>query len=199
MSLVNLTPLDFDLPAEPPDWVFFASAFGVKCFFEGTGSSSPEGIFGNLVRFAALGPATAAALYQYIPEIHFVGTGDPGLTAAEFLSLAKGQTILFPAAVNSRRSVADLLEEYCTVSHLPVYENTPLSGAPFLPEDVLVFTSPMNAQAYLSRHRPEQKQTLIAIGATTAQTFRAFGVSDFMISPEASEAALAESVLRSRT
>ncbi len=42
--------------------------------------------------------------------------------------------------------------------------------------DYLVFTSPMNAQAYYKRYKPRKKQTVFAIGATTAVALLELGI-----------------------
>lgn len=193
-SLLQLTPLPFVWPSERVDWVFFASSFGVRCFFNAASDSTPKSI-----QFAALGPATAAALRRFVHPVDFVGTGEPASTAAAFRPLATGKTVLFPAARHSRRSVPELLGDTIRVIHLPVYDNRPLPDPPRLDDDVLVLTSPLNARAYFSKHPLQPHQQVVAIGPTTAAALRELGVAEVVESAAPSAAALVAAVLHGRT
>lgn len=187
-SLVTLTPLPIgDIPET--DWIFFASKNAVKFFFEGGVSREDE------VSWAALGPATARALLRYTHRVDFTGTGDPATTAAAFKPLAQGKKVLFPAARQSQRSVPDLLGDAISALYLPVYDNVPVSDPPLLEDNVLVFTSPMNARAYFGRHRLSVRQRVVAIGQTTAAELAVLGISGVLISEEPTESALAATVL----
>ncbi|MCK6694310.1 MAG: uroporphyrinogen-III synthase [Thermoanaerobaculia bacterium] len=145
--------------------------------------------------WAALGPATARELLRYTHRVDFAGTGDPDGTATAFLSLARGKRVLFPAARHSQQSIARILGDAITTVHLAVYDNAPLSDPPLLDESILVFTSPMNARAYFSRHSLQMHQRVVAIGQTTASALRALGIKNAVMSKEPAEAALADTVL----
>ena len=80
--------------------------------------------------------------------------------------------------------------------HFEIYNNQPIAEPPFSAADVLVFTSPMNAQAYFSKHILRKKQRVVAIGETTAGALRELGVSEIEIAAEPTERGLAEAVLR---
>lgn len=188
-SLVELTPLPATEIPEA-DWVFFSSRHAVQFFFPLAGAGGQR-----LARLAALGPGTASELQQYAERVDFTGTGDPSTTAAAFLPLATGKRVLFPEARQSQRSVARLLGGAITAIHLPVYANTPVAGLSRLDQDVLVFTSPMNAAAYLNQHRLQAHQRVVAIGQTTAAALREFGVATVWTATEPSESALAAAVL----
>lgn len=189
-SLLQLTPLPFAWPSERMDWVFFASSFGVKCFFESGSFHRPD------IQFAALGPATAAALRRFVHPVDFVGTGEPASTASAFRPLAEGKTVLFPAARHSRRSVPELLGAAVRSIHLPVYDNRPLPDPPRLDDDVLVLTSRLNAEAYFSKHPLQPHQQVVAIGPTTAAALRELGLGAVEESLAPSAEALVNTVLR---
>jgi uroporphyrinogen-III synthase len=201
-SLVTLSPLPFsEIPAA--DWVFFSSKNAVRFFFQQLESNvpgdfkSPGEWSGGNVKWAALGPATARALAEYVGQVDFVGTGEPKGTAAAFQGVASAPAvILFPAARHSRQSVMSFLAPDFQCVHFPIYDNRPVAEPPHSDADVLVFTSPMNAQAYFSKNILGKKQRVAAIGATTAEALQELGISKIEIATEPTEQALAEAVLR---
>lgn len=191
-SLVLLRPLPIaEIP--PADWLFFASRHAVQFFFEPN-----RALTGFSGKIAALGPATAAAILRYTDRVDFSGSGDPAATARAFAVVAAGQTVLFPAALHSQKSVSLALGNSIRALHLPVYENTALPDPPLLGQSVLVFTSPLNARAYFARHRLLPGQKLVAIGQTTGAALVALGFSEVKIARAASELAMADAVLSLR-
>ena len=198
-SLVTLTPLPVgELPEA--DWIFFASGNAVRFFFgsdnpthRGLGTS-PETSVGG-VKLAALGPATATELLRYTNYIDFTGTGDPATTADLFRPLAQGQRVLFPAARHSQKSIARLLGDAIYAIHLAIYDNGPMPNPPRLDADVLVFTSPMNAQAYFAQHQLQAHQRVVAIGRTTESALAHLGITGVRVAGEPKELAMADAVL----
>ena len=171
------------------DWIFFSSKKAVHYFFD---QSAPAG----LPRLAAIGPGTAAALAAASGRaIEFSGNGDPGTTATLFAAQADGQTVLFPGAQKSRRSIQRLLEGRIHVLDLPVYKSTPLTNPPQIDADVLVWTSPLNALSYFSHHDLLPGQRLIAIGEPTAEQLRGMGYAQIICAEMTSEDSLVAAVL----
>ena len=82
--------------------------------------------------------------------------------------------------------------------HFPIYDNRPLAAPPYSDAEVLVFTSPMNAQAYFSKHILAEKQRVVAIGQTTAGALRELGIATVEVAASPDERGLAEAVLRLR-
>ena len=192
-SLVEFSPLPFrEIPAA--DWIFFTSRNAVRFFFENIENQS---ITIPKVKWAALGKATAGALAEFTGHIDFKGTGDPATSAAAFQSQfqTKDDVILFPAARRSELSLQTLLASRFRCVRLEVYDNRPVAEPPFSRADVLVFTSPMNAAAYFSKHRLEKGQRVVAIGETTAKALGESGIFDIRVAAEATEKGLAEAVL----
>ncbi len=190
-SLVDFSPVPISqLP--PAAWLFFYSKTGVRYFFQ---QISPEKITG--VKLAAIGPGTAAALEEAIRPPDFTGDGDPESTAALFLETARGQRVLFPRAKESRQSIQKILEPHLTALDLVVYENSPRRDFTLPDFDVLVFTSPLNAQAYFSKKRWEETQKVVAIGKTTAKALAKLGVERVIVAENPSEESLAAEVLKS--
>lgn len=190
-SLISFSPVPFEVP-ETSDWLFFYSQHGVRFFYE----NLPGGVLPP-AKIAAIGPATAEAVRGGGHAVHFVGDGDPETTAEAFLKMAAGQRVLFPQAVNSRRSIQKILGKKITGLDLVVYQNLPKENLDLPDFDVLVFTSPLNAQAYFSAKKRKSGQRVIAIGKTTAGALWKMGVHEVEVADEASEAGLAAAVLAS--
>jgi len=100
-SLLHIEPLAFDMPAA--DWVFFYSKNGVRHFFDRyAGQLQPY-------RWAAMGPATAAKLAEYVIEVDLIGDGTPAGTAAALdLAVSSADRICYVQAEQSRTSVQSL-------------------------------------------------------------------------------------------
>ena len=191
-SLVHFEGVSFQ-QVPLADWIFFYSSRGVQYFFEGlaqAGLSLPAG-----VRLAALGQGTARALARYGQRAAFSGAGDPGPTARAFARQAAGQQVLFPRARRSRRSVQQALGDAIRAIDLVVYDNRPAADIPAGPFDVLVFTSPLNAEAYFAQHSLSPGQRIVAIGATTAAALEALGAGKVIVAEAPTEAALAEAAM----
>lgn len=186
-SLVRLEALPFEVP-QGVDWIFFSSKNAVAFFFASPASPAPP-------LWAALGPATAAALAERVQRVDFIGDGDPVRSAEAFLLLAAGQTVLFPAAKHSMESVPQQLGTRIRSLLLPVYGNYPVENPEPRAADVLVFTSPMNAKAYFQANTLRQGQRLVAIGDSTARALAGLGYPNVTVATAPDEAALAQSVL----
>lgn len=190
-SLVHLTPLPFsDIPAA--DWIFFSSQNAVLFFFETLENQHLEI---PKVQWAALGKATSATLQLFVEAVHFTGTGDPTISAQAFIPLCTGQTVLFPGARHSRQTIRQFMEPVTKIQSLEVYDNIPISDPPQIDARVLVFTSPLNAQAYLSKFPVQSWQKVIAIGQTTAMVLKELGLNEVLIATEPTEKALAKAVI----
>jgi uroporphyrinogen-III synthase len=189
-SLIDFSPLDFQLP-EAFDWIFFYSKKGVEYFF----NANPK--LSNLVKIAALGMGTAAGVLQYTAKIpDFTGDGIPDTTAKSFKKIAAGQTVLFVRAMESKKSVQNLLSRELTVLELIAYKNVPKNDIIKSDADVLVFTSSLNAEAYLKKYSPEKNQQLAAIGKPTVETMALMGLRDVFCADSPDEASLADLVLK---
>ncbi len=198
-SLVALAPLPFREMPEC-DWIFFSSKNAVRFFFQ---NIENQKIDLPKSKWAALGQATAKVLAEYVGKVDLVGTGEPKGTAVGFREANPGPSppgvglrILFPAARRSRQSVMSLLAPDFHCIHFEIYDNQPIAEPPFSAADVLVFTSPMNAEAYFSKHILGKKQRVVAIGATTAGALGELGITAIEIAAEPTEKGLAEAVLR---
>ena len=188
-SLIEFTPVPFD-EVPDTDWVFFYSKNGVRYFFEQLKAEMPPG-----KKFAAIGPGTADYLEERFRHPHFVGNGNAETTAEAFLKMANGQKVLFPRAMDSRRSIQQILEGKAVLVDLIVYDNVPRKTIELPEFDILVFTSPLNAKAYFSQKKIKEHQPVIAIGKTTATSLKKLGVKNIIVPDFPSEEALAQTIL----
>jgi uroporphyrinogen-III synthase len=194
-SFVTLTPIVFE-EVPPCEWLFFSSQNAVRFFFQNLEKQQmpiPD------VKWAALGPSTARALEYHRHSADFTGTGEPKGTAQLFRRMAARQpvsgNIVFPAARRSRQSVMTLLQLDFQCIHFDIYDNQPVNNPPQRTENVLAFTSPMNAEAYFSQHALLPGQKVAAIGGTTDRALQALGIRETAIAAEPNEYGLAEAVL----
>jgi uroporphyrinogen-III synthase len=106
--------------------------------------------------------------------------------------VAQGQKVCFPRAAQSRESIQKTLAHTVTIVDLVVYTNTPRTDFDLPQVQILVFTSPLNAQAYFAKYTPSADQQVLAIGQSTAKALFDLGVKKLQIAPTPSEEVLAE-------
>lgn len=197
-SLIRFTPVAFDTVPKT-DWIFFYSKNAVKFFFAGfpiaIGTDADHRSLKHR-RWACIGKATAKALKKHIDQIDFIGNGNTLETSADFLEVAADQSVLFPRAEHSRKTIQQLLKNKIKDRDLIVYKNVPKSRVQVPNCDLLVFTSPMNVLTYFKHKDLFDDQSVYAIGRTTAKTLVSVGIEDFLIAEEPSEAALVKAVLQ---
>lgn len=174
-SLISFTPLPFVMPADPlPDWVFFYSPKAVEYWYQGLDDSALNAT--SFPKLAALGPGTAAALLDLDLPVDFCGVGDPTRAADNFLSIAAGQRVLFPRALQSRRAVEKLIREHIQAIDLVVYTNEAAPRTDLPAAEIVILTSPLNVKAYFSSAVINPKATFFTIGATTAAALADYSV-----------------------
>ncbi len=171
------------------DWVFFYSKNAVHFFLNMDGIKTWKP-----TKTAAIGPGTAEALLAAGIQPNFVGDGNPVSTAAAFLTVANGCTVLFPQASDSRQSIQKMLQGQIESTDLIVYENKPKGNFQVPHCQALVFTSPLNARTYFSKHEHHDER-IFAIGNTTADALRQLNILQYVVSELPSEEALAELVI----
>jgi uroporphyrinogen-III synthase len=183
-SLLEFSPVSFVQPKEV-DLIFFYSSNAVRFFFsqlEEAPSSS---------EFCCMGTGTAATLMALGHEPYFVGKENPSTIAKDFLKLSKSKKVLFPRAKYSKKSVQNIIQNEVEVLDIVVYENSKKTVFPDPKADMLIFTSPLNAEAYFDCI-PYRGEYLLAIGRTTLNYLESLGFEDVMISDASTEGDLAD-------
>ncbi len=189
-SMVEFLPVPFSVPPES-DWIFFYSGNGVRFFFQQERATAA----GREPRFGAMGQGTANALESLGKKVDFIGSGPPSEVAAQFLMVAGGRRVVFPRAYHSRRSIQQLLEGEIEAFDLVVYENRANPGLVAEDFEFLVFTSPLNVEAYFVENELRDGQKVISIGNTTGEALRKQGILDFQTAASPSEKHLASIIL----
>ena len=183
-SLIDFGARDFEPPKA--DWIFFYSRNGVRFFFE-------KGNF-ELYPYlwACLGEGTADELSHYITDISFIGEGDPEKVAEDFQSIvASDDVTCYIRAENSMDSVRKIIDRPDDFS-IPVYSNSPSRKIPKEKFDILIFTSPLNADAWFEQN-PYQNEHIISIGTTTeAHLNDKYGIKDVLVATSPTEESMAE-------
>jgi len=168
------------------DWLFFYSKNGVKYFFD-----QKNYPFNQSTSIAAMGPSTAKAIGRYGYQVAFTGKGTPTKIANAFRDQVKGQKVAFLRASNSKKSIQTMLKGEIEVLDRVVYRNIPLTNCFLPPYDVLVFTSPANAQTYFKYNNSLAKQPIFSIGETTTTTLQNLGIQKVITAPNPTEIAIA--------
>lgn len=184
-SLIEFSPIDFEEPRA--DWIFFYSRNGVKYFFE----KGNYELYPYL--WACMSEGTADELSHYITDISFIGNGSPTEVASAFIDQIKpGDVTCFIRAEHSLDSVNKSIGNVVDFS-IPVYNNIPSQSIPSQEFDILIFTSPMNIDAWFKK-RKYKNESFIAIGQTTAKHLKQYGVKNVIVSNHPSEEAIANSL-----
>ena len=178
-SVIPITGLPF------ADWIFFYSKNGVKFFHQ---SVIKAGLQLNS-RIACIGKGTADQFYRtfnHAPE--FIGSGDPSQVALQFKKvIPESDKILFITAEDSNHSISKELKNNYEVSSIAAYSNTEKKNIVDPEADIIIFTSPKNADTYLNKFSFFYSTQIIAIGKITAQYLHTRGVEEVVISVKASE------------
>lgn len=186
-SLIDFKPVSFTEIPEA-NWYFFYSSRGVEYFFQGIQKVKLN------AKLATIGQQTAKSLLKYGYEADFIGSGEPISTSQAFEKLVQGEQVVFVQAQNSRQSVQKLIEDEVETKSLVVYANEAKKAFPNPQAGILVFTSPLNVQAYFGLYSLESKQKVIAIGKTTANALEKHHVFGYKIAKKPSEEGLLDCI-----
>ena len=160
-SLLQIDPVDFELPNNKADWIFFYSKNGIKYFYQ-------KARFVPDVKYGVMGDASAQlfeSLTQRVPD--YIAKGSSLQINQELNNLLAGSVVCAPQAADSLNFLENI-ESIKYLHSLVVYKSTKLKSFDLPAFSNLAFTSPMNAQAYFE-HSTYQNETVYAVGATTAK------------------------------
>ena len=197
-DVTGLSLLEFELiPFETvpdADWIFFYSQKAVRFFFQQIDDLKIS--LKKNIQIAAFGEKTAQAVSAHDRECNFTGTGEAKTTTTLFLEKVKKGKVLFPRAENSKKSIQQLIGNQLVTTELVIYKNFPKKDF-FIPKmDILVFTSPLNAQVYFQKYKFEKGQKVFSIGATTAKTLATLGIKNVEFPKKPSEKELVNLLLK---
>lgn len=185
-SLIDFSPLEFEPPEA--DWVFFYSRNAVRYFFEDSNLELYP------YQYACFSTGTAEELSKYVLDISFIGNGKPEEVTQLFQDVRKQhEPVCFIRANNSVDSVHNILKSDNTFS-IPVYDNQPIEEVPTEDFDILIFTSPMNVDAWFSKNE-YRDQEIIVIGRTTKNAVLMHVSRDILVASEPSETGISKLLL----
>ncbi|MCC6601091.1 MAG: uroporphyrinogen-III synthase [Crocinitomicaceae bacterium] len=185
-ALTKTFAVDFDSSIFPTvDWIFFSSKNSVEFFFK-------KNLAVGKARLAAIGQGTAKVLSKY-GTVGFIGqTNKTEEVARDFARKAGKSVVLFPMSDRSLRTVQRAMPEE-QVHDLIVYR-TEERGFSVGNHDVLVFTSPSNAEAFLSANTIGEQQKVVAFGKSTGAFLSNNGIRRVHISKGTSDEAIVSAI-----
>ena len=172
------------------DWLFFCSKNAIENFF------ALEPRLSKKTQLGVIGRGSEESLRQHGLAPHFSGEHrgiDMTGIAEEFAHIAEGQTVVIVRAKDSLETIEKALSETTKVINLPVYETQLAEEVAKSYADVLIFTSPSNAEAYFNFHVVEPGQRIICIGNSTARKIETYGLN-YTLPKTPDEIGLAEAV-----
>lgn len=175
-SLIKINPLDFQIPKEKYDWIFFSSKNAVTIFF-----NKCKKLPGN-VQVAALGEATKFELCNYNILPDFAGnSNDIAEVGKAFSVLANGDKVLFPKSEIGLNNIKNQLTPQTMSIDLPVYTSILCDDFEIPDGDAIVFTSPSNVEAYYRKYCNKKMKKVIAIGKSTENKLKEFGFENICV------------------
>ena len=170
-SLIEFSAIDFE-PITNADWIFFSSKNGVKFYFNKV-KKIPKG-----TKLAAVNQGTAQALLELGGQVDFIGGGGDILQIAKAFDEVASGKVVFPQPKKSLQSIQKGMTKNKDLHTLVVYDNQPKKNVELCKEDILIFTSPINAEAYFSDHEVLPNQRVISIGNNTNKKLKELAIEN---------------------
>jgi uroporphyrinogen-III synthase len=166
------------------DWIVFTSTNGVSFFFDVAESADIHVPGDGLVKIAAIGPATAAALQARGYTVDLMPVSHVAESLAEVMGEVDGRRILIPTTDIARDTLAAGLEAAgAVVEVITVYRTVPAKRPEDLfgmlaVADAVTFTSSSTALNFVGMLEGQTMPDLIVacIGSKTAETVLGLGL-----------------------
>lgn len=174
-SLIDLKKLTIkELPKS--DWLFFSSKHAVEFFF----MQKPN--IGN-TKIGCIGKSTSQAIRQLGLRADFIGQStDTKLVGKQFSARVGLGKVVFPIARDSMRTIQWQFPKQQNVIDLPIYATLKVPHEVSASTDILVFTSPSNAESFLEKNSIQPHQKIIAMGESTEKALLKAKVKESQIS-----------------
>jgi uroporphyrinogen-III synthase len=160
--LIHFERVDAKLPSLGYSVVFFTSPRSVEFYLDQC--SPPNGVL-----FATIGQPTSEALEARGLKASFIGekSTDPEQVAADFQQWLGDRVVVIPQSNRSNKTIERALNQ-AQVIPLVVYTTITRPQRIDPVPDVVILSSPSNAEAFFELNTPSSGQRYIAYGATTA-------------------------------
>lgn len=171
-SLIRISQIRFT-HTPPTQWVFFSSRNSISNFF------AQEPVLKSTVKFGVMSDVSAEYLSEFGKKADFIGNGvNVTQIAKDFAGVIKDDTVLFPQAIDSLQTIQKQLSFTNICHNLFVYKTTVRTDFVIPPVELLVFTSPSNVKAYFEKYKLLKGQKVVAIGSTTFDKLKDYGVKN---------------------
>lgn len=162
-SLIDLKKLTIkELPKS--DWLFFSSKHAVEFFF----MQKPE--IGT-TKIGCIGKSTSQAIRDLGLRADFIGQStDTKLVGKQFAARVGLGKVVFPIARDSMRTIQWQFPKQQNIIDLPIYATLKVPHEVVETTDILVFTSPSNAESYLEKNKILPHHKIIAMGEATEKS-----------------------------
>lgn len=178
-SLITFEAVPFQLTEKKTDVIFFTSSRSFDYFM------AQETIEGTQ-EIACIGAGTKNHIEPHGFQVSFFGKDatNPNEVATTFKSWLGNRTVLFPVSNISNRSVQNVLTE--TQYHeIVVYKTVSISVELNPIPNILIFSSPSNAAAYLEKNQIHPHQKVACFGRTTELFLQSRNIeADVLQSPD---------------
>ncbi len=162
-SLIDLKKLTIKILPKC-DWLFFSSKHAVDFFF----MQKPD--IGN-AKIGCIGKSTSQAIRELGLRADFIGQStDTKLVGKQFSARVGLGVCVFPIPRDSMRTIQWQFPKQQNVIDLPIYATLKVPHEVAQTTNILVFTSPSNAESYLEVNKIEPHQTVIAMGEATEKS-----------------------------
>lgn len=175
---------------DPPEahWIFFYSPSAVEMFFENFGDYR--------AKWAALGEGTARIFREQGIEPDFVGKSpDTSQVMREFKGIISTEERVVQArGETSFERLREVLKPEQIIDW-PFYCSEPKNEIPWVEADVYIFTSPSNAEAYLSKFALSSAKVIV-FGESTKKAVEALTKAEVFVTAEPGEEGAMQLILR---
>lgn len=173
--LIKFTQIPFSYTPQSK-WIFFSSKTAIDYFF----AQSPEVAQDTL--YGVIGKHSAAHLASFGKTADFIGEGvDIAQIAKHFREVLKDDSVLFPQAMDSMRSIQKYISFSNTAFNLYTYKTSLRDDFEIPYSNILIFTSPSNVNAYLAKYKVDEQQRIIAMGSATRFRLAEHGIKNVSI------------------
>jgi len=178
-SLLGFKAIPFQVKQEF-DVVFIASPRSFNYFKRGTSDLTS-------IQYAVIGEGSVRKMNVDNSSIVFVGKdpGDPHSVALEFKAWLGNRRVLFPLSVRSAETIAKVIPE--SQKEIVRCYSTELLPIALKPNDIYVFTSPSNVEAFLLKNELDPAAMIVAWGKTTEKKLVESGFSPRLVLRQSSE------------
>ncbi len=161
-SLIDMKKLTIkELPKS--DWLFFSSKHAVDFFF----MQKPD--IGT-TKIGCIGKSTSQALREHGKRADFIGQStDTKLVGKQFAAKVGMGKCVFPIPRDSMRTVQWQFPKQQNTIDLPIYATLKVPHEVAEDTELLVFTSPSNAESFLEKNKILPHHKIIAMGEATAK------------------------------